>query len=115
VRADERLYYPVHAVPYTPARHFAGGKSDPRFQAKLQIGAVLTVRARAAGSPRAVAADSACGDQDGFRAELAEAGLPFVMALKPRRGPAGPMRTPRSMRPASCAGTGRMSPATGSR
>jgi len=33
-----------------------------------------------------VAADSAYGDQDGFRAELAEAGLPFVMALKPRRG-----------------------------
>jgi hypothetical protein len=28
----------------------------------------------------------AYGDQDGFRAELAEAGLPFVMALKPRRG-----------------------------
>jgi hypothetical protein len=25
-------------------------------------------------------------DQDGFRGELAEAGLPFVMALKPRRG-----------------------------
>ena len=35
---------------------------------------------------RAVAADSAYGDQDGFRGELAEAGLPFVMALKPRRG-----------------------------
>src|SRR5204863_8073550 len=35
---------------------------------------------------RAVAADSAYGDQDGFRAELAEAGLPFVMALRPRRG-----------------------------
>ena len=33
-----------------------------------------------------MAADSAYGDQDGFRAELAEAGLPFVMALKPRRG-----------------------------
>jgi SRSO17 transposase len=33
-----------------------------------------------------VAADSAYGDQDGFRAELSEAGLPFVMALKPRRG-----------------------------
>lgn len=28
VWADERLYYPVHAVPYTPARHFAKGKSD---------------------------------------------------------------------------------------
>jgi hypothetical protein len=35
---------------------------------------------------RAVAADSAYGDQDGFRGELAEAGLPFVLALKPRRG-----------------------------
>jgi len=33
-----------------------------------------------------VGADSAYGDQDGFRSELAEAGLPFVMALKPRRG-----------------------------
>ena len=35
---------------------------------------------------RAVAADGAYGDQDGFRGEHAEAGLPFVMALKPRRG-----------------------------
>ncbi len=30
-------------------------------------------------------ADSAYGDQDGFRAELAEPGC-IVMALKPRRG-----------------------------
>ncbi len=29
VWADERLYYPVHAVPYTPAKHFAKGKNDP--------------------------------------------------------------------------------------
>ena len=85
--ADERLYYPVHAVPYTPARHFAKGKNDPGFRTKLAIGADLAVRARAAGFTfRAVAADSAYGDQDGFRGELAEAGLPFVMALKPRRG-----------------------------
>jgi hypothetical protein len=85
--ADERVYYPVHAVPYTPARHFAKGKSDPGFKTRLQLGADLAVRARAAGFCfRAVAADSAYGDQDGFRAELAEAGLPFVMALKPRRG-----------------------------
>ena len=34
---------------------------------------------------RAVAADNAYGDQDGFRAKLAEVSLPFVMALKPRR------------------------------
>ncbi len=87
VWADERLYYPVDAVPYTPARHFAKGKSDPGFRTKLAIGADLAVRARDAGFAfRAVAADSAYGDQDGFRGELAQAGLPFVMALKPRHG-----------------------------
>jgi DDE superfamily endonuclease len=87
VRADERVYYPVHAVPYTPARHFPGGKNDPEFRTKLAIGADLAVRAQAAGFTfRAVVADSAYGDQDGFRAGLSEAGLPFVMALKPRRG-----------------------------
>jgi len=85
--ADERLYYPVHAVPYTPARHFGKGKNDPAFRTKLAIGADLAVQARGAGFVfRAVCADSAYGDQDGFRGELAEAGLPFVMALKPRRG-----------------------------
>ncbi len=87
VWADERVYYPVHAVPYTPARHFAKGKHDPAFRTKLKIGADLAVRARDAGFTfRAAVADSAYGDQDGFRGELAEAGLPFVMALKPRRG-----------------------------
>jgi len=87
VWADERLYYPVPAVPYTPARHFAKGKNDPAFRAKLAIGADLAVRARDAGFTfRAVAADSAYGDQDGFPSELSDAGLPFVMALKPRRG-----------------------------
>src|SRR5256884_576856 len=87
VWADERVYYPVDAVPYTPARHFAKGKNDPEFRTKLQIGADLAVRAQAAGFCfRAVVADSAYGDQDGFRVELAEAGLPFVMALRPHRG-----------------------------
>jgi DDE superfamily endonuclease len=87
VWADKRLYYPVHAVPYTPARHFAKGKNDPGFRTKLAIGADLAIKARDAGFAfRAVTADSAYGDQDGFRGELAEAGLPFVMALKPRRG-----------------------------
>jgi SRSO17 transposase len=28
--ADERVYYPVHAVPYTPARHFAKGRTTRR-------------------------------------------------------------------------------------
>jgi SRSO17 transposase len=77
VWADERLYYPLHAVPYTPARHFPKGKNDPAFQTRLAIGANLAVRAREAGFTfRVVAADSAYGDQEGFRSELAEAGLP---------------------------------------
>ena len=50
VWADEWVYYPVHAVPYTPARHFAKGKNDPGFRTKLAIGADLAIRARAAGS-----------------------------------------------------------------
>ena len=87
VWADERRYYPVRAVPYTPARHFAKGKTDRAFRTKLAIGADLAIKARDAGFAfRAVCADSAYGDQDGFRGELAEAGLPFVMALKPHRG-----------------------------
>ena len=58
VWADERVYYPVHAVPYTPARHFAKGKNDPAFRTKLAIGAALAVRPGRRGSPsRAVVAD----------------------------------------------------------
>jgi len=116
VWADDRLYYPVHAVPYTPARHFGKGKNDPTFCTKLAIGADLAIRARGAGFAfRAVCADSAYGDQDGFRSELAEAGLPVVMALKPRRGTTAPMRTPRPVRPARWPGTGRRIPAAGTR
>jgi SRSO17 transposase len=47
--ADERLCYPVRAMPYTPARHFAKGKSDPAFRTKLAIGADLAIASRAAG------------------------------------------------------------------
>jgi DDE superfamily endonuclease len=49
VWADERVYYPVDAVPYTPTRHFAKGKNDPAFRTKLAIGAGLAIRAREAG------------------------------------------------------------------
>src|SRR6266702_829037 len=48
--ADERVYHPVHAVPYTPAKHFARGENDPAFRTKLAIGAALALRAREAGS-----------------------------------------------------------------
>ncbi|GGX48963.1 hypothetical protein GCM10010353_73240 [Streptomyces chryseus] len=85
--ADESVYYPLHAVPYSPARHFPAGKSDPGFRTKLQIAAELARTAKTAGVAfQAVAADCAYGDQDGFRRQLGEAGLPFVMALKPSHG-----------------------------
>ncbi|WP_237534402.1 transposase [Streptomyces sp. SID3343] len=85
--ADERVYHPLHAVPYTPARHFPKGRNDPGFRTRLRIGAEPAVQAHDAGFVfRAAAADCAYGDQDGFRGELREAGLPFVMASKPRRG-----------------------------
>ncbi|MFD7811511.1 transposase [Streptomyces sp. NPDC059785] len=85
--ADERVYYPVHARPYTPAHHFPRGKKDPGFQSKLQIAVALATEAKAAGLVfRAVAADCAYGDHDSFRAGLHAAGLAFVMALEPRHG-----------------------------
>ncbi|WP_373464597.1 IS701 family transposase [Streptomyces sp. V4I2] len=85
--ADERLYYPLHAVPYTPAHHFPGGKNDPAFRTKLQIGATLARAAKTAGVVfRAVVADCAYGDHNTFRAELSDARLPFVMALKRGHG-----------------------------
>ncbi|MGW9134899.1 IS701 family transposase [Streptomyces sp. NPDC055681] len=69
-----------------PAHHFPKGRSDPGYATKLQIAAVPARQARDAGVVfRALAADCAYGDQDGFRGELAAAGLPFVMALKRRR------------------------------
>ena len=84
---DERVYYPVHARPYTPAHHFPQGKKDSGFQSKLQIAVALAAQAKAAGLVfRAVAADCAYGDHDSFRADLHAAGLAFVMALKPRHG-----------------------------
>jgi len=96
VWADDWLYYPVHAVPCTPARHFAKGKSDPGFRTKLAIGADLAVKARGAGFAfRAVCADSAYGDQDGFRGELAPVrdgaqAAPWYLGLRPGRAyPAG--------------------------
>lgn len=85
-KADERIYHPLHADPYTLAADFDKGRNDPEFRTKLQIGAELVRRAQAAGIPFcAAAADGAYGDQDGFRAELWCAEVPFVMALKPSR------------------------------
>jgi DDE superfamily endonuclease len=85
--ADERCYYPLHAMPSTPAHHFPKGRTDPAFRTKLQLGVALAGDAQAAGVAFwAVVADCAYGDQDAFRGELATAGLAFVLALRRRRG-----------------------------
>ena len=85
--ADERLYYPRACRALYPGQ--ALREREEQSGVPHQAGDRRGSRGpgRAAGFAfRAVAADSAYGDQDGFRGELAEAGLPFVMALKPRRG-----------------------------
>src|SRR5256884_1499442 len=65
VWAGERLYYPVDAVPYTPARHFARGKSDPAFRPKLQIGADPAGAARGGGGPRRAGGAGRAGGGEG--------------------------------------------------
>ena len=65
--ADERCYWPVHAVPYTPAARLPGGERDPGFRTKPQLAVELVEAAQQAGVRfRAVVADCAYGDNPGF-------------------------------------------------
>jgi DDE superfamily endonuclease len=96
--ADARCYWPVHAVPYTPAARLPGGERDPGFKTKPQLAVELVEAAQQAGIGfRAVVADCAYGDNPGFTDALVAAKVPFVLALKPRRGtwaPADAAHTP---------------------
>nr|WP_229859896.1 transposase [Streptomyces poonensis] len=116
--ADENLHYPLHAVPYTPAHHFERGRGEPGFRTKWRIAAALARQARAAGFPfRAAVADGAYGDVDDFRCELHAADVPFVMAIRRRRGVwayAHEAHTP-STRHCGWPGTAPAGPATGCR
>src|SRR5258705_6627488 len=49
--ADERVYYPLHMAPYTPAGRLPAGTSDPDFATKPQLAVRLAQRARTAGIP----------------------------------------------------------------
>jgi hypothetical protein len=85
--ADARCYWPLHAVPYTPASRLAKGKSDPGFRTKPQLAVELVEAARQAKIPfRAVVADCFYGDNTGFVEALGRAGVAFVLALKPHKG-----------------------------
>jgi hypothetical protein len=96
--ADERCYWPVHAVPYAPASRLAAGERDPAFRTKPQLAVELVQAARTAKIPfRAVVADCFYGDNPGFTDALLAAKVPFVLALKPRKGtwaPADAAHTP---------------------
>jgi hypothetical protein len=96
--ADERVYWPVHAVPYTPASRLPGGDRDPAFRTKPQLAVELVHAAREGGIGfRAVVADCFYGDNPGFTDALVAAKVPFVLALKPRKGtwaPADQAHTP---------------------
>jgi DDE superfamily endonuclease len=99
--ADQRVYWPVQVVPYTPASRLAGGERDPRFKTKPQLATELVQAAGEAGMPfRAVVADCFSGDNPGLPDALVAAEVPFVLASSPARAPGRPPRPPtRQQRP----------------
>jgi hypothetical protein len=84
--------------PYIPASRLPAGERDPAFRTKPRLAVELVRAAQQAGVPfRAVVADCAYGDNPGFTDALGAAGVPFVLALKPRKGtwaPAEAAHTP---------------------
>jgi hypothetical protein len=84
--ADERVYYPLHTVPYQPAPTLPQGRADPVFRTQGQLAAGLVARARAKGIAfRALVADCFYGPSQSphFIAELDRAAIPYVVAVKP--------------------------------
>jgi hypothetical protein len=82
--ADEKVYYPLHLAPYTPAEQLPDCEHNPDFATKAQLAVRLATRARRAGVPfAAVVADCWYGDSQRLTRDLDTAGLPFVVALKP--------------------------------
>jgi SRSO17 transposase len=103
--ADERVYYPVDVVPYTPAHHFEQGKDDPRFRTKLKLAVELARRAVQAQIPfRAVVADSFYGEDYGVKQGLRALGVGYVVALKPSHSWWHPIRAVGSLQQAARAG-----------
>jgi SRSO17 transposase len=47
--ADERVYWPIDVVPYTPASRLPKGKRDPAFRTKPQLAVALVNAAQKAG------------------------------------------------------------------
>src|SRR5512133_2422381 len=96
--ADERVYWPAHVTPYTPASRLPKGKRDPGFRTKPQLAVGLIDAARRAGIGfRAVVADCFYGDNTGFTEALGAVKSAYVLAVKPHKGvwaPAEEVHTP---------------------
>ena len=82
--ADERLYFPVEVIPYTPASWFDKDKADEAFRRKPAIALELVEHALAQDLPfRAVVADTFYGEHHEFKRGLERLGVGYVLALKP--------------------------------
>jgi SRSO17 transposase len=87
VWADDRIYYPLHVEPYTPAKRLEKGNSDPAFRTKPQIAVELVESARGAHTPfRAVVADCLYGENPAFEGAMCKAKVPYVLSLRPHKG-----------------------------
>jgi SRSO17 transposase len=62
VWADERVYYPLHYAPYTPASRLPRGTADPAFRTKPQLAAALLDQAMGAAVPFRWESPEAPGD-----------------------------------------------------
>jgi SRSO17 transposase len=100
--ADEQIYFPLHVEPYEPAERLPKGKKDPAFRTKPQIGMALVDAALALSLPfRAVVADCGYGESEAFEGALWEAGLPYVVGLKPSQGTWAPEEDPHTPKEAA--------------
>jgi SRSO17 transposase len=80
--ADERVYWPAHVTPYTPASRLAKGTCDPGFRTKPQLAVELVQATQQTGiSFRAVVADCFYGDNVGFCESLGAAKVAYVLAV----------------------------------
>ena len=93
--ADERLYYPLHVVPFTPGRWFPKGDKDSAYRTKPQLAVQLIDAALAAGVCfRAVVADCGYGASTTLEEALWGAEVPYVLALRPSKGTWAPLDQP---------------------
>jgi SRSO17 transposase len=93
--ADERVYYPLHVVPFTPGRWFPKGDKDPAYRSKPRLAVQLVEAALRAGVCfRAVVADCGYGEGTALEEALWTADIPYVLALRPSKGSWAPMGHP---------------------